>query len=89
MLVDITPPNIKLGRHVLDMDSSFTSEIHFTNCTDGIYADWQGVFEDRESGIQHYLISIGTTQGGNIVVVVVHCMLNNDLLTLDDRRGLL
>ena len=64
VLIDGTPPRQGLGRHVLDLDSHLNEEIDFTTDTSGVYTSWDGVFSDAETGIHHYEIAIGTSQGG-------------------------
>lgn len=67
VMIDNTPPRIGMGRHVLDMDADLLNEVHFTNDTTGIYAIWDKVFSDAESGIEHYEVAIGTSSGGNLI----------------------
>ena len=64
--VDGTAPSIGMGRHVKDHDVYMTDEVDFRSDLDGLYASWKNVFSDAESGIHHYEVLFGTSQGGEI-----------------------
>ena len=64
VLVDTTPPRVT-SRPIREMDNTFSTELDFTTNTSVLYLDWTSVFRDPESGIDHYVISVGTTPGGN------------------------
>ena len=65
--IDGTPPSIGMGRHVKDHDSSLADEVDFRTDTLGLFASWKNVFSDSESGIHHYEVMFGTSQGGKEV----------------------
>ena len=65
VIIDSTPPKIGIGRAVRDMDANFQTEVDFTTDTSSLHADWTGVFNDAETEIYHYEVSVGTTPGGN------------------------
>ena len=65
VLVDTTPPRIGMGRAVRIMDGDFEQEIEFTTMLSEVHADWERVFSDAETGINHFEVSLGTTAGGN------------------------
>ncbi len=67
VLVDSTPPALT-SRWVREMDSTFSHELDFTTDATVLYLDWASVFRDAESGVQHYIMSVGTTAGGNELV---------------------
>ena len=64
--IDSTPPRIGLGRHVLDKNEDFSDRGAFTSELQGIYSTWENVFNDTESGIANYIVSVGTSQGGQL-----------------------
>ena len=64
VLIDTSPPAVGMGRHIRDTDSGFEREIDFTSRLHGIFADWENVFSDVQSGIQRFLVAVGTSPGG-------------------------
>ena len=64
VVVDTTPTRVG-SRTVKEMDVTFSTELDFTTNTSVLYLDWTSVFRDAESGIDHFVMSVGMTPGGN------------------------
>ena len=72
VLVDTTPPRVSSQRNVKETDHTFSIDVDFTTNTSVLYLDWTSVFRDTESGIGHYVMSVGMTPGGSEIHGPVH-----------------
>ncbi|XP_069118476.1 uncharacterized protein [Argopecten irradians] len=63
LLIDRTPPKIFRGFHIKDSIDNCETDVEFITETDSLTACWGNGFADSQSGILHYLASLGTSPG--------------------------
>lgn len=64
VLIDITPPAQRRGKRVIDCLNCFEDDIRFSNNLTTLGASWKDFFVERQSGIDHFEVYIGTVPGG-------------------------
>ena len=59
--VDHTPPGIHKKHFVVDTDGSCDKDLDYVTSSVEMAVCWDGVFSDDESGIKHFMVSLGTS----------------------------
>ncbi|XP_013386063.1 uncharacterized protein LOC106155675 [Lingula anatina] len=67
VMVDLTPPSQRRGKHVIDCGDRCDVDIEFSRNMHTLSADWTDVFTDTQSQIDHYELHIGTFPEGDDV----------------------
>ncbi|XP_033730988.1 uncharacterized protein LOC117320520 [Pecten maximus] len=65
LLIDRTPPTILQGFHIKVSIDNCDSHVEFIKVTNFVTACWRNGFSDSQSGILHYLTSLGTSPGAS------------------------
>ncbi|XP_069118470.1 uncharacterized protein [Argopecten irradians] len=65
LLIDRTPPKIFRGFHIKDSIYKCETDVEFITETDYVTACWGDGFSDHQSGLLHYLASLGTSPGAS------------------------
>ena len=64
ILIDYTAPHIRRGKMVKDSNEICVTDFDVTTRRNPITACWGGVFQDSQSGIDSYVIQLGSTPYG-------------------------
>ena len=62
--VDQTAPAVGKGKIISDSNPTCGSDLDFINWVDTITACWENVFSEQQTNITHYVVSLGTSDGG-------------------------
>lgn len=77
IVVDHTPPVLHKRRYIKDSTNPCEYDVDFIRINTSIFGCWEGVFTDDESGIEEYMVSLGTSPGGILKVKTnMHARLN-------------
>ncbi|KAH3802451.1 hypothetical protein DPMN_156128 [Dreissena polymorpha] len=57
--IDQSPPNVRRGRYI--REGNCLQDLDFIDWTDKIMACWNGVFDEQQSFIDHFSVSLGTS----------------------------
>ncbi|CAH1787741.1 unnamed protein product [Owenia fusiformis] len=61
IVIDITPSIVSRIRHIQESDDeNVPYDKDYTNSHDTVAVDWLDVFSDKESGLSHFIVGIGT-----------------------------
>ncbi|XP_069134181.1 uncharacterized protein [Argopecten irradians] len=75
--IDNTPPSVRMGRFIRENDEGTCDhDLDFTTTLDTLTACWGNVFRDPQSGIYSYLVALGTSPGGDDVIITTNVGLN-------------
>ena len=66
--IDHNPPSVLHGQHIIEGDTSCSTDMDFINWTDSIHACWANVFSEQQSTISFYTIGFGTSPNGEYSV---------------------
>ena len=64
IVIDYTAPHIRRGKMVMDSNEVCVTDFDVTTRRNPITACWGGVFQDSQSGIDSYVIQLGSTPYG-------------------------
>jgi len=64
MKIDQTPPKVGRGKYIKDSNAACKRDFDFIDWMDTITACWDNVFNERQSHITHYFVSLGTSPKG-------------------------
>ncbi|XP_013409734.1 uncharacterized protein LOC106173226 [Lingula anatina] len=83
VMVDLTPPSQRRGKHVIDCGDSCDVDVEFARNTHTLSADWTDVFIDTQSEIDHYELYIGTFPEGDDVIGTIDLGLSTNFTSPD------
>ncbi|CAC5378371.1 unnamed protein product [Mytilus coruscus] len=66
--IDHTSPAIQKRYFVIDSISNCKEDVDYILSTDSVLSCWDGVFYDEESGIENFMVSVGTSPYADDVV---------------------